>query len=198
MSHAPYTIRLAIQSDVPAMLAIYGPFVEHTYVSFETEVPTASAFWQRVQAVLAEAPWLVCTHEDQVIGYAYASAHRSRQAYQWNRELSVYVEEAWRGKGIATSLYSTLIELLKLQGYLNTLIGISLPNETSVRFHEKMGFRPVGIYHNIGFKKGRFCDVGWWELVIQNTSPKEIIPISICQKMNIWQEILLNGTVNLL
>ncbi len=196
--HPLYTIRLATQADVPAMLAIYGPFVEHSYVSFETEVPTASAFWQRAQTVLAEAPWLVCTYEDQVVGYAYASAHRSRQAYQWNRELSVYVKEAWRGKGIARALYSTLIELLKLQGYLNTLIGISLPNETSVRFHEKMGFKPVGIYHNVGFKKGRFCDVGWWELSIQNAPPNEIISPPDCQKMSLWQEILSNGIAGLL
>lgn len=194
----PYTIRLAAQTDVPAMLAIYGPFVEHTSVSFETEIPGESEFWHRVQTVLKEAPWLVCTYENQVVGYAYASAHRSRQAYQWNRELSVYVKEAWRGRGIATALYSTLIELLKLQGYLNILIGISLPNETSVRFHEKMGFKPVGIYHSIGFKKGSFYDVGWWELVIQNTPPKAVNSISACQKMSLWKEILATGTSNLL
>lgn len=161
-------IRHARTDDIPAVLAIYAPFVLHSTTSFELEVPSLAAFTTRIQTVQQLAPWLVCELEGQIAGYAYAGPHRSRAGYRFNRELSVYVAEGFRRRGVATALYTTLIELLKLQGFTNTLIGITLPNDASVRFHEKMGYRPIGIYHGIGYKNGQFLDVGWWEMKIQD------------------------------
>ena len=186
-------IRLASPEDAPAIRAIYAPFIEDSFVSFETVVPSVAEMAARIAAVLAEAPWLVCTAGDEVAGYAYAGSHRARQAYQWNRELSVYLAEKWQGKGIARALYTTLIDLIRLQGYANALAGIALPNEASVRFHERLGFRPVGVYHHIGFKNGQFCDVGWWEMPIRETPPGRIFSIADLENSEEWREVLLRG-----
>lgn len=173
-SSTPFQIRLATQADVSGMLKIYAPIVEQTTTSFEYQVPTEGEFWQRVSKVLEESAWLVCLHNDTVVGYAYASAHRGRSAYQWNREMSVYVDADFRGRSIATALYTTLFELIKKQGYTNALIGITLPNEPSVAFHEKMGFELIGIYRDVGFKKGKYHSVGWWQLKIIEELPGDI------------------------
>ncbi|MBN1785381.1 MAG: N-acetyltransferase [Candidatus Methanofastidiosa archaeon] len=162
-----YLIRLAVREDAPGALAIYRPFVEGTAVTFETETPGIEAFGDRIEGVNAEAPWLVCTKGRDVAGYAYAGRHRVREAYRCSRELSVYVDAEHRNRGIASGLYTSLIRLLYLQGYCNALAGITLPNISSVKFHESMGFKYVGTYHKVGFKLGQYHDVGWWELFLR-------------------------------
>ncbi len=168
-----------MESDAEKIWEIYKPYVLHTSASFETEVPTLPAFQSRMENILQYLPWLVCAVDNQIAGYAYATDHRSRQAYQWTKELSVYVHDHSKRKRIATALYTTLIELLKIQGVTNCLAGISLPNEASIRLHEKLGFKKVGIFHQVGYKLGTFQDVGWWELFIGdiNKSPSGIIPV---------------------
>jgi phosphinothricin acetyltransferase len=165
------SIRLVREEDVPGILDIYAPYILHTAVSFETEVPSKSAFWKRIQAILEESPWLVAEIDGQIAGYAYASAHRSRAAYQWNREVSAYVAEEFQGRGIGKALYTRLFELVKQQGYANLLAGIVMPNPASERFHQKMGFRKVGVYHKVGFKFGAWHDTSWWELSLRNEPP---------------------------
>ncbi len=186
-------IRLAEKQDVSMMLAIYAPFVTSSSTSFEITVPTPNQFWERVQKVLAVAPWLVCTLDDVVVGYAYAGQHRSRAAYQWSRELSVYVHPDYRKKGIATGLYTALIEVLKIQGFTNALIGITLPNEASVRFHENMGFQPVGVYHRVGIKLGQFYDVGWWELALLSALPKRLKSLEETVDTKEWEQAVADG-----
>lgn len=171
-------IRPIAAADIPAVLDIYAPVVLRTTTSFEIEVPTIADFTNRVAAIQHQAPWLVCEIDGQVTGYAYGSAHRSRAAYQCTRELTVYVHSDYRRRGVATALYTALIGLLKRQGYATALAGITLPNDASVRFHERMGFQLVGIYHRVGYKYGQFLDVGWWEMPISDTPPENIIPIS--------------------
>jgi L-amino acid N-acyltransferase YncA len=96
-----------------------------------------------------------------VIGYAYVSKHRDREAYQWCVESSVYVLEDYHQKGIAKELYSHLFEILRNRGYINVYAGITLPNPKSYSFHTRMGFEPVGVYKNIGYKLGQWHDVAW-------------------------------------
>ncbi len=175
-------IRMAVESDVTGMLEIYGPIIRETATSFEYEVPDLAAFWQRVKKVQEQSPWLVCIIDGVVAGYAYASPHRGRTAYQWNRELSVYVRSEFRGKSIATALYQALIEIIRKQGFTNALIGITLPNQPSVQFHEKLGFLPVGIYRDIGFKFGKYHDVGWWQMKISHGQPKAITLLNALDK----------------
>ncbi len=171
------TIRLASPDDTAAMLEIYAPFVRDTATSFETAVPTREAFATRVQAVLTEAPWLVAESGDLVAGYAYAGRHRERPAYRWTREVSVYVKSEYHRHGVGRALYSSLLDLLRKQGYCLALAGITLPNPASIAFHEKLGFTPVGTYHRVGFKQGAFQDVRWYALILSDHSPGPIRPV---------------------
>jgi L-amino acid N-acyltransferase YncA len=171
-----FTIRLVNEEDVPGILAIYAPYILQTAVSFETEVPSREAFWQRIKKILEESPWLVAEKEGEIAGYAYAGPHRSRAAYQWNREVSAYVADKFQGKGLGKALYSRLFEILKQQGYANLLAGVVIPNPASEAFHRKMGFQKIGVYHKVGFKFGKWYDTSWWELSIRNEHPGDIRP----------------------
>jgi L-amino acid N-acyltransferase YncA len=189
------SIRLSEEKDVPEILKIYAPFILNSIVSFEMVVPGREEFAARIKNIQQALPWLVCEYGGSIAGYAYAADHRSRKAYQWTKELSVYVHDDFKHRGIGTALYVTLLELLKIQGVSNCLAGISLPNEHSVRFHEKLGFRKIGVYHQVGFKSGKFCDVGWWELFIADKDkiPGEIIPINAIINSEKYREALRKG-----
>ncbi|MEM6900200.1 MAG: arsinothricin resistance N-acetyltransferase ArsN1 family B [Pseudomonadota bacterium] len=176
-------------SDGPALSAIYAPIVETTATSFETAVPDAEEMARRVSDTLKSHPWLVCEDEDGVAGYAYGCEHRSRSAYRWSCDVSVYVDARARGMGVGRKLYETLFSLLKHQGYVRAHAGIVLPNAASVALHESCGFGPVGIYENVGFKFGRWYDVGWWALTLNEADamPAEPAP---------WAEISRKITPN--
>lgn len=159
-------IRIARPEDMGSMLAIYAPFIDRTAVTFEVEVPSLAEFSERIRHIQTQAPCLVWDQEGTILGYAYASAHRQRAAYRWAREVSVYIHQDSRKKKYGTALYASLIALLRCQGYRMALAGITLPNIPSVNFHERLGFYPVGVYDNIGFKLGKAHRVGWWQLVL--------------------------------
>ncbi len=156
-------IRLATLADAPAVAAIYRPYVEESLVSFELEAPDAAAMAGRMAKVLERLPWLVCEEEGGVVGYAYAGKYRERAAYQWSVETTVYLKHDWHRRGLGRALYSELMGLLAQQGYYTAYAGIALPNAASVGLHESLGFEPVGIYRNAGFKFGGWHDVGWWQ-----------------------------------
>lgn len=164
------TIRVATRADAHALLAIYGPIVRDTAISFELEVPAEDEFARRIAEVLPERPWLVALESGEVIGYAYAGAFRSRPAYRWSVEVSVYVAEPARGQGVGGALYGALLRILRSQGYVSAYAGITLPNPGSVRLHERLGFRAVGVFHRAGFKLGAWRDVGWWECALATPS----------------------------
>lgn len=155
-------VRLATTADAPRIRRIYAPHVRDSAVSFEREVPTGEDVEQRIGDTLESLPWLVAEREGEVAGYAYAHAYRSREAYQWSVESTVYVDEGHRRSGVARGLYTSLFEILRRQGYLSVYAGITLPNPASVGFHEATGFEPVGVYEHVGFKDGAWHDVGWW------------------------------------
>jgi phosphinothricin acetyltransferase len=157
-------IRCALSSDASSILDIYAPYIANTAVSFETEVPTVEDFTRRIMGNQESCPWLVYESGGFIAGYAYASKHRDRAAYQWSLESSVYVNESFRQQGIATKLYQKLFQILKYQGCRNLYAGITLPNEKSVIFHQKMGFSKIADYKNIGYKFNRWHTVGWYEL----------------------------------
>ena len=163
-------IRCALSSDASSILDIYAPYIANTAVSFETEVPAVEDFMQRIMRNQESCPWLVYESGGLIAGYAYASKHRDRAAYQWSLESSVYVNESFRQQGIATKLYQTLLQILKYQGCRNLYAGITLPNEKSVNFHQKMGFSKIADYKNIGYKFNRWHTVGWYELQLNDYS----------------------------
>lgn len=150
--------------DAAACASIYGPFVTGTAVSFEEEPPDPAEFAQRIAAISISYPWLVAEANGGVVGYAYASRHRERAAYRWAADVAVYVGDGCRGRGIGKGLYLELLSRLRHQGMRTACAGVTLPNAASVALHESCGFQLVGVYRRIGFKLGRWHDVGWWQL----------------------------------
>ncbi|HEU4366003.1 MAG TPA: GNAT family N-acetyltransferase [Candidatus Krumholzibacteria bacterium] len=167
-------IRLATPDDAAGCLEIYRPFVESSHSTFETDVPSADAFAERVRRFLATHPWLVAVDGDRIIGYAYASPFKDRAAYQWTAEVSVYIAPDSRQRGLGRALYRALFRCMRGQGYLNAVGLIAQPNEASVALHEKMGFERVAWLPKPGFKLGRWHDVGWWWLAL---GPAPVAPL---------------------
>ena len=168
-------IRVARMSDAKQIRAIYAPYVQSSGVTFETEIPTLASFQKRIKENLKYG-WFVFEVNKNVVGYAYASSHRERKAYQWSCEISVYIAEKFHHQGIAQKLYLHLLKALAKKNLVNVYAGITLPNKRSVKFHEAMGFKSVGVYHKIGYKAGRWHDVGWWELSLNKHKPKPKLP----------------------
>jgi len=157
-------IRTASPDDAAAVAAVYAPIVAHTSISFEVDPPDAQEMRSRIEKTLISLPWLVAEDEAGVVcGYAYASKHRERAAYQWSVDTTVYVREDMRGQGVGRALYERLLPLLAELGYFQAFAGIALPNTGSVGLHEAMEFEPLGVYRNVGFKNGEWRDVGWWQ-----------------------------------
>jgi L-amino acid N-acyltransferase YncA len=154
-------IRSAGFADAEAISQIYAPFVSDGATSFEVVAPDAAEIQKRIREITPKFPWLVFEEGGDVLGYAYASAHRTRYAYQWSTDVSVYIHESARNRRVGSALYTALFELLRRQGYFNAYAGITLPNPGSVRLHESMGFIPVGVYARVGFKFGQWHDVLW-------------------------------------
>lgn len=158
-------VRRANASDVDAILAIYAPFCTSTHVSFEEVAPSREEMSRRV--LETPYPWLVFETDGSVCGYAYASRHRERAAYRWSVEVSAYVAEGQRGKGVARALYARLFELLAELGYYKAFAGIGLPNDASVALHESAGFTPIGVFRGIGYKHGKWHDVAWYQRTLR-------------------------------
>jgi len=160
-------IRLATTADAPGAQAIYAPVVRETAISFELEPPTVEEMRRRIVKTLERWPWLVCERHGEVLGYVYAGPHRTRPAYQWSVDVSVYVHASARRSGVGRALYRSLLSLLTLQGFCQAYAGITLPNPASVGLHESLGFTPVRVYRGVGYKLGAWHDVGWWQLTLQ-------------------------------
>jgi len=167
-------IRSIEASDAPAVRDIYAPFVSDSAVSFEVVPPDLSEVERRIMELRARYPWLVFESDGKVLGFAYASPHRARQAYKWCVDVSVYINSDSQHRGIGRALYTALFALLRRQGYFNAYAGIALPNRASVGLHESLGFRPIGIFERTGFKFGQWHDVVWLQLrLLDNPGPTE-------------------------
>jgi len=177
----PSLIRLATEDDAPAIAAIYAPYVRDTAISFELEPPEASDFRTKIRDVLKLAPWLVREDDGIVVGYAYASSFRPRRAYRFTVESSVYVRGDTRGRGVGRSLYEELMRRLEAQGFKRVIGGMTVPNAASAALHAALGFERVGVFHEVGFKFGRWHDVEFWEkqLAPLEEAPREPLPVSV-------------------
>lgn len=174
-------IRLAEQRDAAALAAIYAPSVAGAVTSFELEPPGEAEMARRLAVILAYAPWIVVEHQGDVIGYAYASKHHERAAYQWSVDVTVYIRQDHQRRGVGRALYTSLLQLLRLQGFYTACAGVTLPNPASVGLHESFGFRAVGVYHAVGYKFGGWHDVGWWELALRERTGVPAPPLSLDQ-----------------
>ncbi len=181
-------IRSASEGDIPAMLAVYAPYVERTAVSFEYAVPSQAEFHERLRRVQSFYPWLVAEHEGRVLGYAYASRFHPRAAYDWCAEVSIYLDRNERGRGLGRKLYERLEHGLRSQGVLTAYSCIAHTQEpdeyldhASIRFHERMGYRLTGSFPNCGFKFGRWYGMVWMEKRLApegtgETAPAPVVP----------------------
>jgi phosphinothricin acetyltransferase len=134
----------------------------------------------RIEKTLSLWPWLVAEDEGKVLGYAYASQHRTRASYRWAVDAGIYIDAAAHGRGVGRALYTSLIAMLRDQRFRTVYGGITLPNAKSIALHEAMGFQLIGIYRNVGFKNGAWRDVGWWglDLGARDGVPAEPLPLA--------------------
>lgn len=176
------TIRLARPDDAAAILEIYHPIVRESPVTFEVEPPDEEVMARRIRQTLEYAPWLVWERDGRIHGYAHASHFRDRAAYDWTVEGSVYVAPEWRHTGVGRALFGELVDILRRQGYRNVLGIVALPNAPSVALLESLGFRWVGMLRGVGYKLGRWWDVGLWQLPLAEekdhpSPPKTLVEV---------------------
>ena len=175
-------IRLAQEKDTAALLEIYKQYIDTT-VTFEYELPSKEEFQRRIREYSKEYPYFICTENGKCVGYVYAHRAQERAAFQWNAELSIYLDKNYQSKGVGKVLYEMMFEILAKQG-VKTLYGlVTTPNPKSVKLHEKTGFQLVGTYHNTGFKANQWCDLLLYEKQIGEYGSKPTPMIPFC-KMN--------------
>jgi phosphinothricin acetyltransferase len=176
-------IRAARREDAAAIASVYAPYVEGSVISFEMEPPGAEAIGQRMAAAGELYPWLAAEDETgALVGYAYAAAFRTRAAYRWAVETTVYVKAGGHRRGTGSALYRPLLAILEAQGFTQAIAAIALPNDPSVALHERLGFFHAGTYQEVGFKLGGWWDVGLWQrtLALPAVPPREPPP---------WREV---------
>lgn len=166
-------IRAARPEDAASIAAIYAPYVLTGTVSFETEAPDTRGFRSRMAASDGLYPWLVVTNGDPeggVLGYAYAGKFRDRPAYKYVVETSIYMAGSVQRQGAGRLLYEALIDTVRAQGFTQAIGVIALPNDASISLHESVGFRRAGVYREIGYKQGRWIDVGFWQCALNDST----------------------------
>jgi phosphinothricin acetyltransferase len=174
-------VRLAGAEDASPIAAIYRPYVEASRISFEETAPDDAEMAWRIRGERPGFyPWFVAEEDGALLGFASSSAFRTRPAYRWTVETGIYLAAGAHGRGIGAALLMPLIEILTRQGYAAAIAAITLPNEASVRLHEKLGFFHTGAYRQVGYKMGEWLDVGLWErdLAPRRSSPEEPKPYS--------------------
>jgi L-amino acid N-acyltransferase YncA len=159
-------IRDASVADAESVCAIYNPYILETVITFEEEPVSVEAMGKRIADVTAEYPWLVWQEDGQVLGYAYARRWQERAAYRHTAEATVYVAQGNHGKGVGTTLYREVLARLKPLNVHTVIGGVALPNEKSVAMHERLGFKKVAHYEEVGRKFGQWIDVGYWQVTL--------------------------------
>jgi len=164
----PLIIRDAQLDDAQALLDIYAPYVQTTWVTFETKTPALPEFRGRIEQYRFTLgfPYKVAELDGGIAGYAYAHPYHQREAYRFTAETSVYIKQDLRRGGIGTELYKAVLEDLRRGGFHAVIAILGYPNEASKQFHEKLGFREIGCLHEVGYKFDRWLDVGYLEKIL--------------------------------
>ena len=160
-------IRSATEGDSPAIAGIYNHYVLGTVVTFEEQPVSSREMSDRIHKVLGDSlPYLVAVEDDAVVGFAYAAKWHPRSAYRYSVETTIYLDSSCVGNKIGSKLYSVLLDHLAERGMHVAMGGIALPNDRSVALHEKLGFKKVAHYAEVGFKFDRWIDVGYWQRIL--------------------------------
>lgn len=173
-------IRIAVPEDAPELVSIYAPYVESTPITFEYTVPAVEEFENRIRCTLEKYPYLIAEAGGVILGYTYASAFKTRAAYSWSAETSVYVRKGQGRQGVGKALYTALEELLRRQHVCNLCACITYPNPPSISFHESFGYKTVAQFHASGFKLDAWHDMIWMEKALcpHTLPPMPFIPFS--------------------
>jgi len=170
-------IRPALPEDVPAICDIYNHYVGSTIITFEEEAVSHSEMARRISDTTTQFPWLVTESEGGIVGYTYATHWKLRSAFRYTVESAVYLRPGSTGRGTGHEMYKTLIAQLQQRGIHSVIGGIALPNPASIALHEKLGFRKIGHFPEVGWKLGTWIDVGYWELTLNpGVQPREANP----------------------
>ncbi len=174
-------IRLATIEDLARIQEIYKPYVEQEdiVVNSEHSVPTMEELRSRYDLVTKEFPWLVCEIDGVVAAYAYAGKPFKREGYKWNAEVSIYTDSAYQGRRLASALYDSIIEILTIQGYYNLYACVLAINETSLKFHEKYGFKIMSVFENAIYKYNKWISVYWMNKKLREFGDNVKDPIAI-------------------
>lgn len=184
-------IRFATIDDAEKILSIYEPYIKNTAITFEYEVPSLEEFSSRIKNICKDYPYLVYEVDEKIVGYAYANRAMSRAAFNWNAELSIYIDENYRGQGAGKTLYSALLKILTHQNIVNVYALVVSPNSGSEKLHKYFGFKEIGLHHNTGYKLGKWHDLSYLCKIISNfgNPPKKFISVNDIDK-NIIKNIL--------
>lgn len=176
-------IRAATLQDAAAIASIYAPYVTGSSVSFEMSPPDPAEMEKRMAAGGDLYPWFVATEDEgePIIGYAYATQFRPRPAYHYVVETSVYLDPAHHGRGAGRLLYEALIQRLEKQRFAQAIAAITLPNDASVKLHEAFGFVSAGVYRQVGYKGGRWLDVGLWQRALAPATNPPTEPVKLSE-----------------
>ncbi len=168
-------------ADAQAILDIYAPYILNSDVTFEYTVPTTAEFSDRILHCTEQFPYLVYEIDGTVAGFAYAGKQREREAFMWNAETSVYVNKKYQRLGISGKLYTALLKILTAQGYKTAYACITYPNTKSIALHEKFEFKETAIFHNTGFKLGKWRDTIWLEKQLGEYENEPAPPMPFCK-----------------
>ena len=180
-------IRIACADDAENLLKIYSPYIEKTAITFEYTAPTAEEFRERIEKTLLRFPYLVAEIGKKTVGYAYAGYYIPRTACDHACEVSIYLDESFRGTGVGAMLYGKLFEILARQNITNLYASVAFADEedeylthASVRFHKREGFAEIGRFRKCGYKFKRWYDLLWFEKIIApHEKPEEFIPFPL-------------------
>ena len=159
-------IRPATAADAPQIAEIYNQHVRETVITFEEQPVADEEMARRIAETMAEYPWLVSELDGVMVGYAYASSWKRRSAYRYAVESTIYLAPEFHGRGLGSELYRALIAEMRARGFHCAIGGISLPNPASIALHEKLGYKHIGQFREVGWKFGKWVDVGHWELLL--------------------------------
>lgn len=164
-------IRPCEPRDYPAICAIHNFYIEHTVINFEEAPLELEDIEERVLACTRSYPWLVCAEENDLVGYAYANRWQLRCAYRSCVETTIYLAPGAGGNGYGKALYTSLLDRLRQLGLHTAVAGIALPNPASIALHERCGYSKVAHFAEVGWKQGRWVDVGYWQIRLGQGSP---------------------------
>ncbi len=161
-------IRDINKSDVHYICDIYNYYIKNSIVTFEEDGVDENEILRRIQEVTVKYPWIVFEENKEVIGYAYVTKWKDRNSYRYSAESTVYIHRDHFGKGIGSKLMIKLIDESTKKGIHKLIAGIALPNAASIALHEKMGFEKCGLFKEVGFKFGKWIDVGYWVKTVKS------------------------------